>query len=1452
MTSKRDSQSSIYRWIERKPLSEAVLWTSREKFWLITATCHYGTHDWKSIAQVVKNAGEAYRPKEGWYTSKNCERQFKIIISNFSKDIKSLPFNDMMEHIAESLKEDYIRDVSKSNDSLKTKYCNLFSIMNRVKQGNLTRNEVVNLYSQARRNEIEGKQYMEQLMTRQNSTLASDIFTSETTDEPIKWNTPSAPLLTSLLRSRNTIPANRSTSTIASLLQNPAGTPRTRSGKLLPLTSSPSVKTTQGTPTLSKLLEAPANPYIQCPSPTQKDKSYAAAGSDKSLGINKKENLQTSSINKKTILDSYTHDENIELRDQISKSLASSNKNETKLMTGEQKIEDRLIEPRATRSQTRADGQNFKQTREEKIVEDKSDQHIKESQNTDELLNEVDIPFDLDSIDVEPLSVIQEKSTPETIHCNKSLNFNQTVHKDVSSTLELENISHLNTSVENENKNLTAVQSQIDDANISECYVPIDNSIIKDTILVRKDNQTFSTTGKNIITYDGQLLKQNKIIEFKGTNFKCVDSKGDSKLISFVNQPIVVVNKIKKPFNIKLSSEIKDSKDKSDVPSSTNVDSKKTTLVESSQNVKHNFSETGLIDDDVIVIDDDSMNMSINEEKSSIKQSSSKSPISNRKNISNILNNDASEIVTSKAKKSSVDSGNGHLIKEFEVDLDPSTSQNSLSNLYNGVEEIVEMHSLDSEDIILECDSVDIHETEVTSVNENNLNSDAFDTFAQNITNNQKLTSSKIINSLNSETHLLKYIKKDNEKLGAIQSNELDVSVTGIPVLQDVISDVMSKIDSNCVEPIKNADSIAQNSTNVIFEISSDDEEIIKNIKQDRKGIISTDSLKLKTEEETNFQNKTKDKKNRESIKVGVMEKDDKSNYEESYVNVKAFENDEMKKETHITVDEIIKPEVRNTIKGVHFGKDAEIKDDEKKLKEPVSLIFEEKGMFESKNTLAEGKLKETENKNNKDIKAKEIEEKLDKTKEIDVKDGKTKILSEVTKQPEEIMRETRRSKIYDSDGKNKNESKLIETESKKHKVEEIKNNIKTRGTKIEEIGITSKQSQTKNNKLLDSFSIDILSSTSISKSSNDDDKAIIDEKTKKDINIISNESSSKTLTRSSTQIKDTKTSEKNKSSLSFNITQLGESETNVQMQDLLDDSKCIQSNESKEDKIYDINVTHNNTNDIQISKEKRLQRTFENQQDALSNSNEVVSKTNDETSQEKLGPKKRGRKRRIDQLVELTSTNREKSISQDGSISENDLSVDNESSAKRTRKSVHFNLDSKENGKEPSDYIEDKKAKKRSLKLLFDNLCQTKYFSMFEKPLKEIPIYKNVIDSPLELKDVKRKIEAEEIKNIDELQINLMLMSFNAIMFNPTNSTVSNDATSLQFELKYNCQLLQGAIEESCSEDEDDEENEDDNENDDELNDSEEGSTTTDDSQPKKKKRKVNSSSDDDVNDDN
>lgn len=59
----------------------------------------------KSVAQVVRNAGEDFRPKDVWYTPSNCERQFKIIMSNACKEIKSLPPIEMLNHISQSLRK---------------------------------------------------------------------------------------------------------------------------------------------------------------------------------------------------------------------------------------------------------------------------------------------------------------------------------------------------------------------------------------------------------------------------------------------------------------------------------------------------------------------------------------------------------------------------------------------------------------------------------------------------------------------------------------------------------------------------------------------------------------------------------------------------------------------------------------------------------------------------------------------------------------------------------------------------------------------------------------------------------------------------------------------------------------------------------------------------------------------------------------------------------------------------------------------------------------------------------------------------------------------------------------------------------------------------------------------------------------------------------------------------
>ncbi|XP_022166253.1 reticulocyte-binding protein 2 homolog a-like isoform X2 [Myzus persicae] len=913
-SSNTDSPGTIYRWIERKPLTEAVIWTSREKFWLMTSACHYGTHDWKSVAQVVRNAGEPYRPRE-WYTPKSCECQFKIIISNSSKEVKSLPLNDMLEHIADGLKIDYMRDANKSKDALKSKYCNLFSVLNRVKQGNLSRNEVVSLYSQARRNEIEGKQYMDQLMTRQNASLASENSSSGLIEEPIKWNTPSAPLLTSLLRSRNTIPVNRTATNIASLLQSPGGTSRTRSGKLLPLT--PSIRTTQGTPTLSKLLEAPANPYIPSPpQSTQKNKLSEVGTERLAANTSRKENSQSTSLNRgrvdnMTTLGSFNQVNKSDLsatKKQTSKSpvsvvknVSKANSNVVNLLSdsdtdeetkntslksslGDKKDISSRLEPRATRSQTRAEG-SFKQFN-TKLSDGKKERENLRQQSGGSQINETqiiddDLIDDLDQIEVEPLSSVQDEIQSQTpskmtrsslqrlrlLSPGDNLLTNTKVNNKEISNKMLEEISAnfvLNSTSKSIAPGYKCLLGLPDDPR-SESLIPVDRSACKEAIMIRKESQLAQNT---LATYNGKLLKQKGIIEIKAGNIKCVDSRNDSKLLSYNNQPIVVVNKIKKPFNIQFASEQRNKTDDIEV---SNTDVKKPIrLNNSSQNVVELIdSNCSLAADDVIVIDDD---ININEDnrttmktKELISKGESKTlPSTISSNLKSTVHqlddkknkNDKSpwnmfgktQTISDTTKKhshqdsasksgtnSNINESNNRFIKELDFDFDQS-----ISELYNGVDAIVEMHSFDNEELnsLIECGSLDSNDTEEridsvgadqgdSSVSESDSTIGAFDTFAQITRVRQKSFTPKNnkldIKDLKTTNQEVKHLKENFCQSEEIYDDQTSTasSVSGIPILKGVLSDVMSQIG---------LDSVASHevlpSTDVV-EISSDEEVMV-------------------------------------------------------------------------------------------------------------------------------------------------------------------------------------------------------------------------------------------------------------------------------------------------------------------------------------------------------------------------------------------------------------------------------------------------------------------------------------------------------------------------------------------------------------------------------------------------------------------------------------------------
>lgn len=555
------------------------------------------------------------------------------------------------------------------------------------------------------------------------------------------------------------------------------------------------------------------------------------------------------------------------------------------------------VEPRATRSQTRAEG-GFKQFNDNKLSDGKKDRETLRHQSGTSQITEtqsIDDLIDIDQIEVEPLSTVQDEMLTSKVtrssvqrlgvqNPTDKLLINKSNNKEINNQM-LEEISAnyvLNSTVKNvasDYKNVMVGQSRIDNGNnISGCLVPIDGSTIKDSILVRKDGQCFSNSSNTLPTLDGKLLKQKRIIELKGGNIKCIDSRNEKTILSFTNQPIVVVNKIKKPFNFKLTTE---ANDKGENVQMTNYETKKAFRLQGSNQNLVQLLDSHSLSDEVIVIDDD-VNINVDEKNT---ESSSKSDMKNKSikaitcnENSNVLCNSIStslqvddkktkndktlwnmlgkpqnlidnsqkkvanqDRVTKSGTSSSIQHTNNRFIKELDFDFDHS---NSLSDLYNNVEEIVEMHSFNNEELnsLIECGSLDNSETPERqntldkadcSVNVSECDSTigAFDTFAQITRVPQKPISSKDNKIVSKEIKTIKD-KKDLERSGSfvredIEDDQATASVTGIPVLQGVISDVMSKIDSDRVAALSKT-SEPQVPINDIVEISSDEEETEK------------------------------------------------------------------------------------------------------------------------------------------------------------------------------------------------------------------------------------------------------------------------------------------------------------------------------------------------------------------------------------------------------------------------------------------------------------------------------------------------------------------------------------------------------------------------------------------------------------------------------------------------
>lgn len=71
-----------------------------------------------------------------------------------------------------------------------------------------------------------------------------------------------------------------------------------------------------------------------------------------------------------------------------------------------------------------------------------------------------------------------------------------------------------------------------------------------------------------------------------------------------------------------------------------------------------------------------------------------------------------------------------------------------------------------------------------------------------------------------------------------------------------------------------------------------------------------------------------------------------------------------------------------------------------------------------------------------------------------------------------------------------------------------------------------------------------------------------------------------------------------------------------------------------------------------------------------------------------------------------------------------------------------------------------------------------------------EIFIFNYFFYSPVELMEIKKKINSGEITKMSQLQINLLLISYNACMLNKSNSTIFAEITNFQSELLKNCQV--------------------------------------------------------------
>jgi len=767
-----------------------------------------------------------------------------------------------------------------------------------------------------------------------------------------------------------------------------------------------------------------------------------------------------------------------------------------KNLFGEKKdVTSNRVETRATRSQTRAE-ENFKQLNDSQLSDGKKDQETLREQSGESQLTEdhsiEDELIDIDQIEIEPLPSDQDvmlnqtvcKTTRSSTQRHRSLDNLSTTRvntKKISNQM-LEEISAnfvSNSSIKNiasEYKNVMVGQSRIENANITGCLIPIDSSsVVKDTIILRKEGgQSFENTANALSALDDKLLRQHRILDLKETNIKCIDSISDPTILSFKTQPIVVVNKIKTPFNIKLSElSLEEIQAKNDPKRMIRINNSSKNFVQLLDDGDCSFPEEVLIiddDDDDVNINVDNSTLTKTEELSSnVKTQDLSSKVANVNNSSTLSDNSKStdtqlgeeklndkipwnmfgktknilnvplkissnQLTISKIGNiSTIKETNNRFIKELDFDFDQSISQTSLSELYNGVEEIVEMHSFDNEELnsLIECGSSG-NETGVrknpvsldqgdSSVSESDSTIGAFDTFAQ-ITGVPQKISSKEIKSASKDLTAVKKAGKDLERDESfIQSDEIDddscsiVSVTGIPVLQGVISDVMSKIDSDRVAALNAVDLPKAHVTDIVeissdedVEILDDDDEFSDGEKDPlRTSINKFNDIKLKANISKINHETAKDainiiKQIEKSIsnrnKLITVNKSDTERVQSVHVVRKSdtiktheMENIQSRKEIELEVNKNAEVELKvvgdNVDRFLPFNKIQENKLKEAEIKKAkeieLKIISEEK--FQCENTLNNvrdtkeklpGKAEEKKKNEDEEMKVKEVEEK--------------------------------------------------------------------------------------------------------------------------------------------------------------------------------------------------------------------------------------------------------------------------------------------------------------------------------------------------------------------------------------------------------------------------------------------------------------------------------------------